>query len=257
MKKTLGGRIASLRKEKGMTQLELAEKLGVTDKAVSKWERDLCCPDIAALPKLAEVLGIRVDALMQADTEPKEETKKELAPHASHDHEGGSSCYGCFRCGAVCPWGAGWNLWNGNAGNRPCLPGGGFPWGETILRQHPIMASAQVSRSFSHGNPSGNPLFFKPDPETKPPLPLTGRMQYSPAYRVFPKYDSDPADVNNESPVPCKKESDLLPYGFSISLIRTCRLAETACLFSNSISVCRGCTAVQNGSRAPGKPFDG
>ena len=80
MKKTLGGMIASLRKEKGMTQLELAEKLGVTDKAVSKWERDLCCPDIATLPKLAEVVGIRVDALMQADTEPKEETKKELAP---------------------------------------------------------------------------------------------------------------------------------------------------------------------------------
>ena len=80
MKKTLGGKIASLRKEKGMTQLELAEKLGVTDKAVSKWERDLCCPDIATLPKLAEVLGIRVDALMQADTEPKEETKMEFAP---------------------------------------------------------------------------------------------------------------------------------------------------------------------------------
>ena len=80
MKKTLGGKIASLRKEKGMTQLELAEKLGVTDKAVSKWERDLCCPDIATLPKLAEVLGIRVDALMQADTKPKEETKKEFAP---------------------------------------------------------------------------------------------------------------------------------------------------------------------------------
>lgn len=80
MKKTLGGMIAFLRKEKGMTQLELAEKLGVTDKAVSKWERDLCCPDIATLPKLAEVLGIRVDALMQADTEPKEETKMEFAP---------------------------------------------------------------------------------------------------------------------------------------------------------------------------------
>lgn len=38
---TLGGRIAALRKEKGMTQLELAQQMGVTDKAVSKWERDL------------------------------------------------------------------------------------------------------------------------------------------------------------------------------------------------------------------------
>ena len=41
MKKTFGTKIAEMRKEKGMTQLELAEKMGVTDKAVSKWERDL------------------------------------------------------------------------------------------------------------------------------------------------------------------------------------------------------------------------
>ena len=44
---TLGAMIASLRKERQMTQLELAEQLGVTDKAVSKWERNLSCPDIA------------------------------------------------------------------------------------------------------------------------------------------------------------------------------------------------------------------
>lgn len=55
--------IAELRKEKGMTQLELAEKIGVTDKAVSKWERDLSCPDINSLPDLAEILGVTVDEL--------------------------------------------------------------------------------------------------------------------------------------------------------------------------------------------------
>ena len=65
MKKTLGMMIAELRKEKGMTQLELAEKMGVTDKAVSKWERDLSCPDINSLPNLAEILGVSVDELMQ------------------------------------------------------------------------------------------------------------------------------------------------------------------------------------------------
>ena len=63
---TLGGRIARLRKEKGMTQLELADRMGVTDKAVSKWERDVSCPDIASMPRLAEVLGATVDELMQA-----------------------------------------------------------------------------------------------------------------------------------------------------------------------------------------------
>lgn len=65
MKKTLGMIIAELRKEQGMTQLELAEKMGVTDKAVSKWERDLSCPDINSLPNLAALLGVSVDELMQ------------------------------------------------------------------------------------------------------------------------------------------------------------------------------------------------
>lgn len=65
MKKTLGTMIAELRKQHGMTQLELAEKMGVTDKAVSKWERDLSCPDINSLPNLAEILGVSVEELMQ------------------------------------------------------------------------------------------------------------------------------------------------------------------------------------------------
>lgn len=75
-KKTLGMMIASLRKEQGMTQLELAEKMGVTDKAVSKWERDLSCPDVNSLPKLAEVFGISVDELMQIRTETQQGVEK-------------------------------------------------------------------------------------------------------------------------------------------------------------------------------------
>ena len=75
-KQTLGMMISSLRKEKGMTQLELAEKMGVTDKAVSKWERDLSFPDINSIPKLAEVFEISVDELMQVKTETKENMSK-------------------------------------------------------------------------------------------------------------------------------------------------------------------------------------
>lgn len=63
--KTLGMMISSLRKEKGMTQLDLANLMHVTDKAVSKWERDLSCPDIHSLPNLARHLGVSVDDLMQ------------------------------------------------------------------------------------------------------------------------------------------------------------------------------------------------
>ena len=66
---TLGQMIASLRKERGMTQLELAERMGVTDKAVSKWERDLSCPSVETLPKLAELFCVSVDELMQVQSQ--------------------------------------------------------------------------------------------------------------------------------------------------------------------------------------------
>lgn len=65
MKKTFGAMIAQLRKDNNMTQAELAEKMGVTDKAVSKWERDLSFPDVSSIPKLAEIFGVSVDTLMQ------------------------------------------------------------------------------------------------------------------------------------------------------------------------------------------------
>lgn len=79
MKKTLGMMISSKRKEKGMTQLELADLMGVSDKAVSKWERDLSCPDVNSLPKLAEIFEISVDELMQIKTGVKQEEKKDVS----------------------------------------------------------------------------------------------------------------------------------------------------------------------------------
>ena len=87
MKKTLGTMIAELRKQHGMTQLELAEKMGVTDKAVSKWERDLSCPDINSIPTLAEILGVSVEELMQIKKEAEVPVSKvaeimEIAPKA-------------------------------------------------------------------------------------------------------------------------------------------------------------------------------
>ena len=75
-KQTLGQKIAELRKSKSMTQLELANQLNITDKAVSKWERDISCPDINTFPKLAEILEVSVDELLQASTVEKVETDK-------------------------------------------------------------------------------------------------------------------------------------------------------------------------------------
>ncbi|MBQ7800784.1 MAG: helix-turn-helix transcriptional regulator [Oscillospiraceae bacterium] len=64
MEETLGKRIVACRKRLGLTQDQLAEQLGVTAQAVSKWENDQSCPDIAMLPKLAEIFGTTTDALL-------------------------------------------------------------------------------------------------------------------------------------------------------------------------------------------------
>lgn len=71
MNKTLGSRIADLRREKGYKQDELAEKLGVSPQAVSKYENDLSCPDISVLPTLATELGVTIDELLTGVREPE------------------------------------------------------------------------------------------------------------------------------------------------------------------------------------------
>lgn len=64
-KAAFGVFLAERRKEKGFTQKELAEKLFVSDKAVSKWERGLSLPDVSLLIPLAEILGVSVSELLE------------------------------------------------------------------------------------------------------------------------------------------------------------------------------------------------
>ena len=78
---TMGRLIAAKRKELGLTQQELAAKMGVTDKAVSKWERDLSCPDVGTLPRLAQIFGLSTDELLQA--RPGRAERKGAAPTVS------------------------------------------------------------------------------------------------------------------------------------------------------------------------------
>ena len=61
---TLNERIKQLRKEKGLTQSQLADLLGVTDKAVSKWEVGETNPDISLLPKISEIFNVTLDYLL-------------------------------------------------------------------------------------------------------------------------------------------------------------------------------------------------
>lgn len=63
-KEIFGGFIAILRKEAGMTQKQVADRLHVTDRAVSKWERGLSYPDVTLMEPLAAVLGVGVDELL-------------------------------------------------------------------------------------------------------------------------------------------------------------------------------------------------
>ena len=56
-------KIVDLRKARGMTQKELASKLGITVQAVSRWETEKCCPDIQLLPDIAQILGVTIDEL--------------------------------------------------------------------------------------------------------------------------------------------------------------------------------------------------
>lgn len=92
MEKTLGKRIMEHRKRLGLTQDALAERLGITAQAISKWENDLSCPDIATLPRLAEIFGISVDELLGREAFAKVHQAEVVddAEHGLHlEHEDG------------------------------------------------------------------------------------------------------------------------------------------------------------------------
>ena len=72
-----GNLIRQLRKAKGMTQKELADKLFITDRAVSKWERGLCAPDISLLEPLSEILEVKITDIISGEQSVKEENEVE------------------------------------------------------------------------------------------------------------------------------------------------------------------------------------
>lgn len=68
----IGDAIRALRLERGMTQKELGEKINISDKAVSKWERGMGCPDISIIPELSNVLGADIQRLLSGDMTPND-----------------------------------------------------------------------------------------------------------------------------------------------------------------------------------------
>ncbi len=71
--KTIGSFIAALRKANGMTQKDLAERLNVSDKTVSRWERDDGAPDLSLIPVIAEIFGVTCDELLKGARNPIQE----------------------------------------------------------------------------------------------------------------------------------------------------------------------------------------
>ena len=78
-KKTIGGFISALRKANGMTQKDLAERLNVSDKSVSRWECDEGAPDLSLIPVIAEIFGVTCDELLRGERKSPEQRAEPMA----------------------------------------------------------------------------------------------------------------------------------------------------------------------------------
>lgn len=86
LKMIIAGNIGKLRREAGLTQLELAERLNYSDKAVSKWERGESVPDIVTLQQMSELFGVTVDYLLRADHPVETKVKREYTKRQKRNH---------------------------------------------------------------------------------------------------------------------------------------------------------------------------
>ncbi len=88
-KKTLGSFISALRRAQGLTQQEVADRLAVSNKAVSRWERDEAMPDITLLPAIADLFGVTVDELLRGERK-REAPPRESVSSAAYTEDGPS-----------------------------------------------------------------------------------------------------------------------------------------------------------------------
>ncbi|MBQ6569485.1 MAG: helix-turn-helix domain-containing protein [Clostridia bacterium] len=161
---SMGKRIAALRKEQGLTQEALAEKVGVSAQAVSKWENDASCPDINTLPLLASIFGISTDELLGVKpVEPhvvvveKEKEKKPEKENWNWEWNVGGKKHGerwfsiscCITAILVCLYFIIDSLSPavfGNFGNWSYIwPILVFGWGLIMVREHRVIGSAVMA----------------------------------------------------------------------------------------------------------------
>ena len=84
-RKSIGTLIAALRRANGLTQKQLADQLGVSDKAVSRWERDESLPDLTLLPVIADLFHITVDELLRGERRAQADGAAEAQANADHE----------------------------------------------------------------------------------------------------------------------------------------------------------------------------
>ena len=95
-----GGRISQIRKKCGMTQAELAEKVGVSCQAVSSWERGITMPDISNLKRIADVLGVTVDYILDDTDITEDDWQKDN--HTVTDFDIAKEAYESGNIGVFC-----------------------------------------------------------------------------------------------------------------------------------------------------------
>ncbi len=88
----VGKLILNLRKEKGMTQKELADLMNISDRTISKWERGLGCPDTSLLQELSQLLEVNIEKILQGNLEPN---------HADGGNMKKIKFYACRTCGSI------------------------------------------------------------------------------------------------------------------------------------------------------------
>ena len=89
--KTIGKFITALRKANGMTQKDLAEKLNVSDKTISRWERDEGAPDLSMIPVIAEIFNVTCDELLRGER--KSPAEREAARPAAGESSDETEAY--------------------------------------------------------------------------------------------------------------------------------------------------------------------
>jgi transcriptional regulator with XRE-family HTH domain len=88
----VGRLILSLRKEKSMTQKDVAHLMNISDKTISKWERGLGCPDVSLLGELSKILGVNIEKILLGELNPNDQDRGNIK-HIKF--------YACQSCGNV------------------------------------------------------------------------------------------------------------------------------------------------------------